>query len=179
VLSVVWNFLIAAQYNRALATVADGLSSAKIVTAESFDKSTREQYGIRENTIWVTTVSQPGVLKLQNSLEGSAVTYGMPLVLSLIAATPGLTWRRRLKFILIALLLMFALHVIAILIFARTVLSGANIPQSPSINLFLVVGVGLFPALIWVALSLRYWFPSQQKEGRAVRRRDAKRIRGD
>lgn len=176
VLSVIWSFLIAVSYNRALTAAADPFSSAKIVAAESFDKSFREQYGIKDNTIWIT-VPQPEGLKLYKGIEVPALTYGMPLVLSLIAATPGLTWRRRLKFLLIAPLLMFALHVIDIVIGAKVFLSGANISRSTFVNGFLVLGPGLFPALIWVALSFGYWFPKEQKGPRAVRRRDIKRIR--
>ena len=157
-LSMLWSFLIATPYNRALVTMADGISGADIVLGEDFEEDVRRELGLKEDYICVG-VSQPWGLELYGYLEGSALHYGMLLVISLIAATPGLTWRRRFKFIPLALLIMFTLHLITILIFAKISLSGANISQNPFIILLLTLGTALFPALIWGALCYKYWWP--------------------
>ena len=166
VLSVLWTFLIAAPYNRALVATTDPLSGAEIVLGEDFEQADRDRLGLKEENIYFT--EPPEGVVIHSFLEGSALHYGMLLVISLIAATPGLTWQRRLKFIPLAILIMFALHIITILIFAK-ISPGTDASRNPFITLFVTMGTGLFPALIWVALSLRYWLPGTQERAQAAR----------
>lgn len=158
VISLLWSFLVAASYNHALVAITDKLSGAEIVLGEDFEEDVRRELGLKEQNIYVA-VSQPWGLELHGYLEGSALHYGMLLVISLIAATPGLTWRRRLKFVPLALGIMFILHLSTILIFAKISLSGANVAQNPVIILFITLGTTLFPTLIWAIVCYKYWWP--------------------
>lgn len=157
-LSLLWSFLIATPYNRTLVAITDKLSGAEIVLGEDFEPDVRQELGLKEAYICIG-VSQPWGLELHSYLESSSLHYGMLLVISLIAATPALAWRRRLKFILLALLVMFIIHLITILIFARISLSGANASQNPFVILFVTLGTALFPTLIWAIVCYKYWWP--------------------
>jgi hypothetical protein len=162
VLSLLWHFVFAAPYDRALVAITDSLSSAEIVLGEDLGGETREAFlaesgvYLKDDFICLTTL-QPWGYDLYGWIEAPALAYGMLLVISLIAATPGLVWRRRLKFIGLALVIMFTLHLVTILIFARMSLSGVN--PYPFSTLFISIGTALFPALIWGALCYRYWWP--------------------
>ena len=158
VLSLLWHFFLAEPYNRALVGITDSVSGVEIMLGEDFEEDVRQELGLKEGNIYIA-VWQPWGLELHGHLEGSALHYGMLLVISLIAATPGLGWKRRLKFIGIALVIMFALHLITILIFAQIALSGAYVSRNPVIILFITLGTALFPALIWGALCYKYWWP--------------------
>ena len=162
VLAVLWSFLIATPYNRALVAVTDPLSSAEIKLGEDFEQADRLQLGLKEGNIYFAEL-QEGELVLHGWIEGPSLHYGMLLVISLIAATPGLTWQRRLKYIPLAVVILFILHIITVLIFAKISLSGTDPSRSPFVTLFIILGTALFPALIWGALSLRYWFYSPPK----------------
>jgi hypothetical protein len=158
-LSVLWIFFLATPYNRALATVADKLSGAKITLGKDFAESDKQALGLEDEGIYVA-VAQPGVLELHGVIDGLALDYGMLLLICFIAATPGMTWRQRLKFIPIALIIMFIIHIVTILIFAQvTISSTAMSPtnKNPWVNLFITAGCDLFPLLIWGALSYKYW----------------------
>jgi len=162
VLSLLWHFVIAAPYYRTLVSITDGLSGAEIVLGKDLGEETREAFlaesgvYLKDDFICVTTL-QPWGYDLHGWIEAPSLAYGMLLVISLIAATPGLLWRRRLKFIGLALVILFVLHLITIRLFARSSLSGVN--PYPFTTLFISVGTALFPALIWGALCYRYWWP--------------------
>ena len=157
VISLLWGFLLAAPYNRVLVAITDNISGADIVLGEEFDEEDRQQNFLKEDSI-VVGIGQPEeTYEIYGFIPGSALHYGMLLVISLIVATPGLTWRRRLIFIPIALVIMFIIHLITILIFASVSLSGMN--PYPFIILFISLGTGLFPIIVWGVLCYKYWWP--------------------
>jgi hypothetical protein len=159
-ISVLWSFFIAMPYNRALVAVTDNLSGGRIVLGADAGDDLRQLFSsiyaipLEDDYLCVVT---PGEDWVPFFMPLSALHYGMLLVVSLIAATPGLTWRRRLMFIPIAILIMFILHLSTILIIAKVSLSGVN--PFPAITLFITVGTALFPALIWGILCYKYWWP--------------------
>jgi hypothetical protein len=157
-ISVLWSLFIAMPYNRALVAVTDRASRADIILAADFDEEVRRQNSLEEDYICVAS-RQPGEILLYGYIPGSALHYGMLLVVSLIAATPALGWRRRLIFIPLAILIMFLVHLITILVFARLSFAGIAAPQHLSVILFITLGTALFPALIWGILCYKYWWP--------------------
>jgi len=157
-ISVLWSFFIAMPYNRALVAVTDRLSRADIILGADFDEEVRRQNFLEEDSICIAT-QQPGEIVLYGFIPGSALHYGMLLVISLIAATPALAWRRRFIFIPLAILIMFLVHLITILVFARLSLTGVAAPQHLSVILFITLGTALFPALVWGVLCYKYWWP--------------------
>lgn len=96
-------------------------------------------------------------------VQGLAFQYGLVVLIALIGATPGLRIRQRLKFIGAALIIMFALHVVALLVMGQVAqsISPEHSPKgsSPLEILFISIGFDLFPILVWVALSFKYWMP--------------------
>jgi hypothetical protein len=141
-ISLLWHFLIASHYNHLLVWITDRLSSSQIVLGDGSD-----------NIYFYS----PGV---QAWIYGSSLHYGLLLVVALIATTPGLKPRQRLKFISLAVLIMFIIHIVTILTFARVARSSspAHPPNdNPWVILFLVLGCDLFPALVWAIISYRYW----------------------
>lgn len=179
-LAATWAFLVATPYNRALVAITDRLSSADIVLGEDASPAFREafesSYPIRLSSSYICVATQypTGEYRSINYIESGILSFGMLLVIALVAATPALTWQRRLKSIAVAIVLVFLLHIVTILIFAKLTTSGVDVSHNPLVALFLVIGDGLFPAVIWGALSLRYWFPRPEKAakpGKAARRR--------
>jgi hypothetical protein len=157
-ISVLWTFFIAMPYNRALVAVTDRLSRADIILAADFDEEVRQQNSLEEDYICIAS-RQPGEILLYGYIPGSALHYGMLLVISLIGATPALAWRRRFTFIPFAILIMFLVHLITILVFARLSFAGVAAPQQLSVILFITLGTALFPALVWGVLCYKYWWP--------------------
>jgi hypothetical protein len=158
VISVLWTFFIAMPYNRALVAVTDRLSRADIILAADFDEEVRQQNSLEEDYICIAS-RQPEEILLYGYIPGSALHYGMLLVIALIGATPALGRRRRLIFILLAILIMFLVHLITILVFARLSFAGVAAPQQLSVILFITLGTALFPALVWGVLCYKYWWP--------------------
>ena len=101
-------------------------------------------------------------------VEGLSFQYGLVILLALILATPKLGIRRRLKFIGLAMLIMFILHVIAMLVTGQ--MARAVTPQHPTVAgrpayvFFISMGVDLFPVVIGVALLFRYWIRGFRKD---------------
>jgi hypothetical protein len=161
-ISVLWSFFIAMPYNRALVAVSDRLSSGRIILGQDATQDFKQLffsiYGVslEDDYLCVATPREDWVPFF---MPLSALHYGMLLVISLIAATPALGWRRRLMFIPIAILIMFLLHLSTILIIAKISLSGVN--PLPAITLFITLGTALFPALIWGILCYKYWWPKE------------------
>ncbi len=160
-LSLLWAFFLAAPYDRGLVAVTDHLSGAKIVLGEYYSEQVQQDLGLKKENIYIA--EPPAGDVIHGFLETWALDFGLLLVVSLIVATPGLTWRRRLKFLPVAAVIMFVLQMITVLIFAKVSLSGADPSHNPFLTLFITLGTGLFPAVVWGALSLRYWFPRPQK----------------
>ena len=79
---------------------------------------------------------------------------GLILLLALIIATPGLKVRQRLKFIVAAAIVMFVIHVASV-----RIMCSYGLAMRPLVVLFASVGIDLFPLLIWIALSAKYWWP--------------------
>ena len=97
-------------------------------------------------------------------IYGLDLQYGLLIVLALIAATPGLKLIKRFKFILIAFVVMFLIHVASILVFAKVASSAtsATISSNPYVVFFCIIGPDLFPALVWMALAFRQFFPKPE-----------------
>lgn len=148
---VVWHF-VAPAYNHSLVGVSDRFSLTRIFLSE-------------DNATICFSIIRGGI-PLTAWIYGSYLHYGLILVVALIAVSPGLKLSRRVKFILIALIIMFVIHVVAILIMANMMQSTANGPPSlhnnPAIILFLTVGCDLFPALVWGGLCFKYWWPKTE-----------------
>ena len=147
-------------YNRALVAVTDSLSSGRIILGKDATQDFRQlflsTYGIPMEDDYLC-VATPREDFVPFFMPLSALHYGMLLVISLIAATPALGWRRRLMFIAIAILIMFLLHLSTILIIAKVSISGVN--PLPTITLFITLGTALFPTLVWGILCYKYWWP--------------------
>jgi uncharacterized protein YhhL (DUF1145 family) len=151
VIAIVWHF-IAPSYDSLLAKAANQLAPAQ--TTISYEK----------NTIYVfpeISTGRPGVY----GIEPLDLQYGLLLVIALIAATPGLRLRQRFKFIPIAFVIMFIIHVASILVFANATRSEtpASIGSNPFVILFGIFGADLFPVLVWGILSFRYFLPRSQE----------------
>lgn len=138
-IGILWHF-IAPAYNHLLAAVSDAISPSDIAT-----DSDGRMINVTSQTV-------------SAGIHGQDLHYGLLLVIALIAATPGLRLIQRLKFIPIAVVVMFVIHVIGILIFAWSA-PGDN----PLLVLFSVLGSALFPIVIWVVLSFRYFMPKLQE----------------
>jgi hypothetical protein len=80
----------------------------------------------------------------------SAIQFGLLLTIALVAATPGLSWKRRLLFSVIAAAVTFLLQILSVVITSLTF----------NTLLFVVVS-DLFPPLLWAFFSFRYWFKPQ------------------
>ncbi len=102
--------------------------------------------------------------QLAYEIYGLDLQYGLLIVLALIAATPGLRVMKRFKFVLIAFVIMFLIHVASILVFAKVASSAtsATISSNPFVILFCIIGPDLFPALVWMALAFRQFFPKPE-----------------
>ena len=153
IISVLWYF-VAPTYNRLLAGAANQFAPAQTMISSA-----------EHNTIYVFPEigsGRPGAY----AIEALDLQYGLLLVVALIAATPGLRLTQRFKFIPIAFVIMFIIHVASILIFAYAAQSGtpASISKNPFVILFSILGTGLFPVLVWGALSFRYFLPKPDEK---------------
>jgi hypothetical protein len=165
VLSVLWTFVDSA-YSDFLGNIA-----AKLVPGE-FKVEQREgtifftrQYFMMDVGGKPTPVSVPANYPAENAIVASAIQFGLLLTVALVAATPGLSWRRRFLFCGIAALATFMLQVLSVIIMAKTFNS-----------LFFVIVSDVFPPIIWAFYSLRYWLvpakaiPASENESRTSRK---------
>jgi hypothetical protein len=147
-IAIAWYFISPA-YNDLLATAANLVHPAhtKII---SYGKDTLRVY-------------LSGSYKAYE-IYGLDLQYGMLIVLALIAATPGLRLMKRFKFSLIALVIMFLIHVASVLVFAKVAYSEtpATIGSNPYVIFFCIIGPDLFPALVWMVLAFRQFFPKSE-----------------
>ena len=145
VASVPWYF-VAPAYNRLLATVSEKLIPSQLTLIP--------QHG----TIYI--YSQIYVEPV-GGIFASALHYGLLLVVALIAVTPNLKLTQRLKYIGIAIISMFGIHVITIVLFVNAAVSSgaSSMRQNPLIIFFTILGCDLFPALIWGVVAFRHFLP--------------------
>jgi hypothetical protein len=157
IVSIIW-YVIDPPYNRLLVEVTDPLTSLRIALGDG------------NNVINFYLENPPGGII---GIKGAGFHFGLILLPVLIAVTPGLTLLRRLKFIAIALVAMFIIHIITLLIFSW-ILQLSDDPSrfavNPWVTFLVTIGTQLFPALIWVILCFKYWFPRAEAAG-------AKRVR--
>ena len=90
------------------------------------------------------------------SIRSLPFQAGLVIVLALIIATPGLKVRQRLKYVVVAAILTFGLHIASLLIMSVNARA-----MRPLVVLCASVGIDLFPVLIWAALSAKYWWPGR------------------
>lgn len=154
IMSSFWPFLTPS-YNHALVGVANNVvPSGVTLTAEDSSIIIRCEHDFMTTTLPV---------------HGLFLQYGLVVLIALIGATPGLRLRQRLKFIAAALIIMFAIHVVAMLVVSEVAQSMT--PEHPGKGgsplevFFISIGFDLFPILIWVALSFKYWMPKPQVTG--------------
>ena len=150
VLSVLWNF-VDSGYSDFLGNIASGLVPAEFkVDQRGGTIYFTRQYFIVNVAGKPTPVPVPQNYPPDVSLVASAIQFGLLLTIALVAATPGLTWRRRFLFSGIAAAVTFILQVLSVVIMAKTFNSV----------LFVIVS-DLFPPLLWAFFSFRYWFIPQ------------------
>jgi hypothetical protein len=89
-----------------------------------------------------------GSLQVTDWIDISAVEFGLVLVVALVAATPGLRLAQRFLYSGVAAVTVFVLHILAVVIMARTFSS-----------IFFITVSDLVPPLLWALFSFRYWFP--------------------
>ena len=141
VITVVWYFLLGPVYNDVLAATADVLTPG-------------HDLWHYDNTIYVDNY--------QNGIFAMQLQYGLLLVMALIAATPVIRITKRLKYIPIALVAIFIIHVISVVVF--TWATKYDTPDSnPHYILFAVFGSSLFPVIVWGVFSFRYLLPRPQE----------------
>jgi hypothetical protein len=136
VFSVVWTF-IDSSYSDFLAWIARSTAPAG---ADVVHKGGTIYFAHLE-------LSNGGFRPVSDSIEASAIQFGVLLAVALVAATPGLKIGRRVAFSAIALAITFVLQVLSVMIMARTF----N-------NLFFVIVSDVFPPILWAIFSFRYWF---------------------
>jgi hypothetical protein len=147
-IAIVWHF-ISPSYNDILAATANLIHPAhtKIVS-----------YGQDLLRVYLAGSSRA------YEIYGLDLQYGLLIVLALIAATPGFRLIKRLKFVLIAFVVMFLIHVASVWVFAKVASSSssATIGSNPYVVFFCIIGPDLFPALVWMALAFRQFFPKPE-----------------
>jgi hypothetical protein len=161
IVSIIW-YVIDPPYNRLLVAVTDPLTSLRIELGDS------------NNHINFYLENPPGA---KIWINGAGFHFGLILVPVLITVTPGLTLMRLMKFIAIALGVMFVIHIITIMSFAWIIQSSDDplrFAFDPWLTFLVTIGTQLFPALIWVILCLKYWFPRAEAAGvKRVRKGEA------
>ena len=147
VLSVIWSFIDTA-YSQFLANVA-----RSVVPGEFRVKQTGATlYFIRQYFI-VHQGGQPVKAPVPENypadswIDASSIQFGILLTVALMAATPGLSLRRRFLFTGLAVAIAFVLQVLAVIVMAKT----RN-------SLLFVIVSDVFPPLLWAGFALRYWF---------------------
>jgi hypothetical protein len=147
VLSVLWNF-VDSGYSTFLGKIASTFVRAeyKVDQREGTIYFTR-QYFIVNVAGKPTPIPVPENYPPDNAIYASAIQFGLLLTIALVAATPGLTWRRRILFSAMAAAVTFVLQVLSVIVMAKTLNS-----------LFFVIVSDLFPPLLWAFFSFRYWF---------------------
>lgn len=101
--------------------------------------------------------------RFQAWLDTRPIFSNLPVLVALIAATPGLLWRRRLAYVLTGAALLFLTHLIFLYVKVQVVLITANHIDagSPALwqsldDMFEVTGKTFFPIFIWLLLAFPY-----------------------
>jgi hypothetical protein len=147
VLSVLWTF-VDSGYSAFLGKIASGLTSEEY-KAEQRNGTIyfTQQYLVEHINGRPVKISLPENYPPRVTLVASAIQFGLLLTIALVAATPGLTWRRRILFSLIGAAAAFVLQLLSVAIVAVTF----------NTVLFVIVS-DLFPPVLWAVFSFRYWF---------------------
>ncbi len=99
---------------------------------------------------------------VEAAIQFDALSVGVVPVLALLAATPGLTWRRRLGLMAAGGMLSFAVDTVVVALFPMLVFYKNAFTDVIGTFLGLIAFVGA-PAIIWFALTFRElqeWLPS-------------------
>jgi hypothetical protein len=163
ILAIVWAF-ISPYYNHLLVKIGNGIAPAPITLDLQQDNINFYHY-------------YPDGTFDRAYIPSLGIQFGLILVIALICATPGLTLKKRLKFIAIAAIILFVVHVIIIWITSVLLLKRIILGNNFFFNLLVPVGCNLFPVIIWGVMSLKYWFPQKLAEQPAStkKKRDKKR----
>jgi hypothetical protein len=137
VLSIFWT-LVDSEYTDFLTWIARHTVTGDVLIQQNSGTITFYHYIINPNNTIKT---------IKDSIVASAIQFGLLLTVSLVAATPGLIWKKRIYFSLIAVGITFILQVVSVIIMAKTFNS----------ILFVIVS-DLFPPIMWAIFSFRYWF---------------------
>jgi len=142
-LSVVWSFVDNA-YCGFLTGIARG-SVSEGVTVEQRGSSIYFTH-LEYKTVKIGEKSIVMSSEVKDWIDAVSIQFGMILVIALVAATPGMTLRRRVLYTLTGAVVAFVLQLISTVVMARTF----------STVLF-VIGSDLFPVLLWAIFCLKYW----------------------
>jgi len=119
---------------------------------------------------WILEIPSPGTgtpawvhgsERVQAAIQFDALSVGVVPVLALLAATPGLRWRRRVGLMGVGALLCFAVDTLIVALFPLLVFYKNAFTDVIGTFLGLIAFVGA-PAIIWFALTFRElqgWLP--------------------
>ncbi len=162
IIAILWYFALGPVYNDVMAGLGDIMTPSHDLWHE-------------DNTIYVLgdkAENQYGIYALD-------LQYGLILLMALIIATPGIRITQRFKYIPIAWIVIFIIHMISILIF--TWATKYDSPGGhPLVILFSIFGSSLFPIVVWGFLSFRYFLPRPQEVSHArtsIRPRGKRRLK--
>jgi hypothetical protein len=150
ILAIAWNAVDSA-YSSFLGKIAAGLVPAdyKVNQSGGTIYFTR-QYFVVNIDGKPTQVAVPDNYPPDASIVAAAIQFGLLLTIALVAATPGLSWRRRFLFTGIAAAVTFTLQVLSVVVMAKTFNS-----------LFFVIVSDVFPPILWAIFSFKYFFQTQ------------------
>ena len=153
-LSLAWRF-VAPGYDQLMAATATQVSP-KGISISSSDKSIRVQYQLPQ-------------MAVPAAVEGHGFTlhWGLILVATVVLMTPGMSARRRLTMLVLAIGLFFAMHILTLVSMAWVIkwaLEGTPLPFEVSYMLpAFSISWTLFPALLAGVWCFLYWRPALLK----------------
>lgn len=141
-LAVLWPF-VAPVYNKLIITVINWLQTANYT------------FAVNAGGIYLYSPNSEPVI----GIHGTALHFGLILLMALIIATPGPNIIHRLKNIGTGIMVMLAIHVATLSLLAKlaqssTGISGLTMP----VVLITTIGLNVLPVLVWVIMSLRRFF---------------------
>jgi hypothetical protein len=150
--SLLWP-LVATSYDQLLV-----VTSSKIIS---------DQVALEGRDNYIYFYPQNGSKEPVAGIESFAFHFGLIVTMVLIAATPALRLSERGKFLLLALIFMFLIHIAGLFFVARSIQSAlvhattiANVGYT--IRLFLLSS-SLVPPLLWSTLSIRRWLSTRPR----------------
>jgi hypothetical protein len=149
VLSVLWNY-VDSGYSRFLSNIAAGVVNDEYRVKEIDGTITFTQKYALDTAGKPTNILMPENTPAEDGIVASAIQFGLLLTIALVAATPGLTWRRRILFSAGAAAVTFILQILSVVVMAKTLNS-----------LLFVIVSDVFPPLLWAIFSFRYWLYPQ------------------